>query len=73
LNEQDGISIGSAANRVASPNTNNGGQTISIVSPSHAAVTGSSPETGFVRRKIEGSGPAFHLDHAGGPEDPTKP
>ena len=39
--------MGKAANRVAKPNTNSGGQTISIVSPSHAAVTGSSYETGY--------------------------
>jgi len=41
------ISIGRAANRVASPNTNSGGQTISIASPSQAAVTGSNHETGY--------------------------
>ena len=40
------ISIGRAANRVARPNTSSGGQTISMVSPSHAAVTGSNHETG---------------------------
>jgi hypothetical protein len=43
----DRISIGSAANRVARPNTNNGGQRISMVSPSHAAVTESNHETGY--------------------------
>ena len=44
---RDRISIGRAANRVARPNTNSGGQTISMVSPSHAAVTGSNHETGY--------------------------
>jgi hypothetical protein len=43
----DRISIGSAANRVASPNINSGGPTISVVSLRHAAVTGSNHETGY--------------------------
>jgi hypothetical protein len=46
---RDKINIGSAANRVARPNTNSGGQTISIASPSHAAVTGSNHDTGYSR------------------------
>jgi hypothetical protein len=44
---KDRMSIGRAANRVASPNTNSGGPTISIVSPSHAAVTESNHDTGY--------------------------
>jgi len=44
---KDRINIGRAANRVARPTTNNGGQTSSMASPNHAAVTGSSHETGY--------------------------
>jgi Na+(H+)/acetate symporter ActP len=41
------INLIKKGNRIARPNTNSGGQTISIASPSHAAVTGSIHETGY--------------------------